>query len=90
MCENCLHFVVDKIAVVRAHISSPPVDSSITTMCSAVFNQFEPVSLSFLRDIVAKMKSSTFCLDIITSNFLKNVFETLGPKMQAIINSSLA
>lgn len=40
-CEKLLHFFVDKIAIIRAHISHPfSSHPSITVTCSAVFKQF--------------------------------------------------
>ncbi len=63
---------------------------SISTECSAVFNQFEPVSLASLREIIVKMRSSSGGMDIVPPCLLKDSFETIGPKILAIINSSLA
>ncbi len=63
---------------------------SISTECSAVFNQFEPVSLVSLREIIVKMRSSSGGMDIVPPCLLKYYFETIGPKILAIINSSLS
>ncbi len=46
-CEIFLKFFVDKVIVIRADLIPPSTDPSIPATCSAVFDQFEPVSLSF-------------------------------------------
>ncbi len=63
---------------------------SISAECSAVFNQFEPVSLASLREIIVKMRLSSGGMDIVPPCLLNDYFETIGPKIIAIINSSLA
>ncbi len=59
-------------------------------MFPAVFDQFEFVSLASLREIIGKMKPSSCSLDIIPPQILKKAFVTIGPKIQSILNSSLA
>ena len=55
VCEKC--YFIDKISTIRASISPPSVDPSIDITCTAVFQQFGPVSLSSLSDIVANVSS---------------------------------
>ncbi len=43
-----------------------------------------------MREIIDKMKPSSCSLDIIPPQILKKAFETIGPKIQSILNSSLA
>ncbi len=59
-------------------------------LCPAVFDQFELVSLASLQEIIGKMKASSCSLDIIPSQNLKKAFETIGPQILSILNSSLA
>ena len=54
VCQKCLCYFIDKISTIRASISPPSFDPSIDITCTAVFQQFGPVSLSSLCDIVAK------------------------------------
>uniref|UniRef100_A0A4W5LQJ5 Reverse transcriptase domain-containing protein n=1 Tax=Hucho hucho TaxID=62062 RepID=A0A4W5LQJ5_9TELE len=88
-CEKFLHFFVEKIATIRASISLPAFDPSISTVCAAVFIKFEPVSLSALNDIVTHLKPSICPADIVPPRLFKEVWPTIGPSIQAIINSSL-
>ncbi len=82
MCENFLNCFI-----VFINIYFPSADSFVFTVCPAVFDQFE---LASLREIIGKMKPSSCSLDIIPSQILKQTFETIGPKIKSILNSSLA
>lgn len=64
--------------------------SSISIACSAVFDQFELVSLDSLKETFVKMKPSSCGMDVVPFRLLKDSFDTIGPKILAIINSSLA
>jgi len=55
ICERFLHFFTDKIVSTRACISQPSYDPSIPL---PVFAQFEPLSLSILKDTVSHKKPS--------------------------------
>ncbi len=87
-CELLLF--IDKIKAVRAKITAPSMFLSISTESSAVFNQFELLSLASLREIIVKMRLSSGGMDIVPPCLLKDYFETIGPKIIEIINSSLA
>lgn len=89
VCEKFSQFFIGKIENIRAHILPSSENPSIIVTCPAVFNQFEPVSLSFIKDIIDQMKSSACFTDVVPPRFLKLVFETIGPKILGIINSSL-
>ena len=56
---------------------------------SAVFEQFELVSLFSLGDIVKSMKSTNCPLDTVPAKVLKMVFNTVGPSLLVFINSCL-
>ena len=58
MCNNFLHFFIDKVATARALITTPASDPSDHVLCSAVFDLFEPVSLMALENVVAQIKPS--------------------------------
>ncbi len=49
MCENVLLFFIVKIEAVRANIYFPSADSFVFSVCPAVFDQFERVSLASLQ-----------------------------------------
>lgn len=58
-------------------------------MAQLFSNQFEPVSLSLLKDVINQMKPSTCPTDVLPPHLLKGIFDTIGPVVQEIINSSL-
>lgn len=52
-CENFRTFSMDKIADIRSSFQPSDHDPSVPpSTCSAVFHQFEPVSISTLAEIV--------------------------------------
>lgn len=55
-----------------------------------VFDHFQPVSLSSLTELIAKMKPAGSPADPLTPRFLKEVFSINGKPVLAIINSSLS
>lgn len=83
------NFFLGKVVNTRALISPPSQDPSVLIFCVAVFDQFEPFSLSILDQLVASMKPTGSPIDIIPPRFLKEVFPTLGSCILTIINSSL-
>lgn len=90
LCEGFLHFFLSKIESTRALICPPLSDPSIPVTPSAVFDQFNPVSLPFLEKIVGQMKPSGSQKDPLPPRFFKEVFPTVAPDVLNIINSSLA
>lgn len=90
ICERFLHFFTDKIVSTRACISQPFYDPSIPSLCTSVFTQFEPVSLSILKDTVSHMKPSGSPADAIPPCLFKEVLDTIGPSVLEIVNSSLS
>ncbi len=90
VCENFLHFFIDKVISTRAVISPPSNDPSVSVLCSAVFDKFELVTLSVLHDIVGHLKPSGSPYDAVPPRFVKEVFPTVGPSVLAVVNSSLS
>ena len=90
VCENFLHFFIDKVTSIRAQISPSAYDPSISVPCSAVFDQFEPVTLSFLQEIVGHLKPSGSPNDAVPPRLFKEVFPTVGPSVITVINSILS
>ena len=89
-CNSFLDFFIDKVATVRALISAPASDPSVPVPCSAIFEMFEPVSLSFLEDLIGHLKPSGSPYDVVPPGFLKEVFPCLGQSVLSIINTSLS
>lgn len=90
LCENFLKHFIDKIAGLSF---SSPVSSdghSVTFSCPAVFQQFEPVSLNLLSDIVKQLRPTNCLLDCIPARLLKDVFNTVGSSILSLVNSSLS
>jgi len=80
MCEEFLHFC----------ITGPPLnDHGIFLTCSAVLNQFEPVSLPFFEKIIGKMKITGSPNDVIPPRLFKEVFPTVAHCILDIVNVSL-
>ena len=90
VCENFLHFFIGKVASIRAQISPSAYDSSVSVPCSAVFDQFEHLTLSFLQEIVGHLKPSGSPNYAVPPRLFKEVFPTVGPSVIALINSSLS
>ena len=93
-CENFLKFFVDKVDSVRKDTSesvfmSTNRDSPVAPAHSAVFDQFELVSLSSLCDVVKSLKPTNCPLDIVPAKVLKMVFNTVGLSLLVFINSCL-
>ncbi len=90
LCENFLKYFVDKIT----GLSFPPItviiDSPIFSFCPAVFQQFEPVTFSHLSDIVKQLRPTNCPLDSIPARLVKDVFDTVGPSVVSLVNTSLS
>uniref|UniRef100_A0A669DR24 Reverse transcriptase domain-containing protein n=1 Tax=Oreochromis niloticus TaxID=8128 RepID=A0A669DR24_ORENI len=82
-------FFIEKVATTRALISSTESDPSVLIPCSAVFNQFEPVSLSYLEDVVGHLRPSGSPNDPVPPQFFKEIFPSIGQAVLTVINSSL-
>ena len=83
---------IDKINHIRQSFTpSSPVTSlhHLGVRPSALFDHFLPVSLEELRDIVRVMKPSTSPNDAVPSKIIKDVFDSIGPSIQVILNSCL-
>lgn len=90
-CEKFLTFFINKIENLRSVFT--PTSSAISFVSSGVlatFNQFQPISLTELRDLVSHMKLTTSSYDSIPSSIIKDVFDVVGPSIQVILNSCLA
>ena len=89
-CNNFLHFFIDKVVTIRALIPPPASDPSDSVPCLAVFNDFEPVTLSLLEDVVGHIKPSGSPHDALPPRLFKEVLPCIGQSVLAIINSSLS
>ncbi|KAL6461579.1 hypothetical protein MHYP_G00297230 [Metynnis hypsauchen] len=90
MCNNFLHFFIDKTVTARALTTVPASDPSYSASCLAEFDRFEPVTLSYLEDVVGHIKPSGSLCDVMPPHFFKEVFQSIGQQVLAIINSSLS
>lgn len=81
----------DNLIVFVTKLLLPPgFDPSVPVTSSAVFNQFEPVTLCFLHEIVCLLNPSGSLNNATPPRRLKEVFPTVGPSVLTVINSSLA
>uniref|UniRef100_A0A8C5AN71 Reverse transcriptase domain-containing protein n=1 Tax=Gadus morhua TaxID=8049 RepID=A0A8C5AN71_GADMO len=90
VCEDFLRFFIDKVTSARALISPPAIDPSVSAPCSVFLEMFEPVTLSFVEEIVGHLKPSGSPADIVPPRLFKEIFPTIGPSFTAVINSSLS
>lgn len=88
--ETFLNFFIGKkVSSSRASITYFAHDPSILNPCSAVFNEFEPITMYFLDQIVGHVKASGSPSDAVYPQFFKEDFPSLGSTVLAVINSSL-
>ena len=76
-CENFLLYFIDKVDAVRTATNvllSTNRDLPVVPTYSAVFDQFELVSLSSLCDVVKSLKPTNCPLDIVPAKVLKMLF----------------
>uniref|UniRef100_A0A3B3WL78 Reverse transcriptase domain-containing protein n=1 Tax=Poecilia mexicana TaxID=48701 RepID=A0A3B3WL78_9TELE len=85
-----MRFFIEKVGSTRALITAPDSDPSISVPCSAAFNQFEPVTVSLLEDVVGHIKPSGSPRDPVPPRFFKDILPSIGQPVLAIINSSLS
>uniref|UniRef100_A0A3Q3ET90 Reverse transcriptase domain-containing protein n=1 Tax=Labrus bergylta TaxID=56723 RepID=A0A3Q3ET90_9LABR len=90
LCEKFLIYFTNKVKDIRQQIIPPDRILDTSRELNSYFSSFEPVPLTFLAEILTHMKSATCSLDFIPTTFLKEVFNTVGPSILSIINSSLA
>ncbi|CAJ1051395.1 uncharacterized protein LOC117829052%2C partial [Xyrichtys novacula] len=90
MCNSFLYFFIEKVVTARSLISASASDPSVPVPCSAVLDRFEPVSLSFLEELVGHIKPAGSPCDVVPPRLFKEVFPCIGQSVLAIINSSLS
>uniref|UniRef100_A0A3B3HP02 Reverse transcriptase domain-containing protein n=1 Tax=Oryzias latipes TaxID=8090 RepID=A0A3B3HP02_ORYLA len=89
LCEQFLTFFIDKVSAVRFLPSPCTPDPSVLTPPPAIFDQFEPVTVSQISEIVQHLRPSSCPGDCIPPRLLKEVFDTIGPWIVGLLNSSL-
>uniref|UniRef100_A0A669B2I4 Reverse transcriptase domain-containing protein n=1 Tax=Oreochromis niloticus TaxID=8128 RepID=A0A669B2I4_ORENI len=93
LCDKFLKYFSDKIAALRAsHPShfSLVLDPVPASECLTVFQQFQPVSYSALKDIIDHLKISGSPHDILPSRFFKEALHVIGPCILSLLNASLS
>lgn len=63
-------------------------DPAVLPACHVVFNQFTPISLSSLQEIINKLKPTGSSLDVIP-RLVKHVLNSIGPNLLDFINKCL-
>lgn len=69
--------------------SSQLIWPCLTLECAVVFDHFEPLSLSSLQDIITQLNASAGPTDFVPPKFFIEMWDTIGPSILTIINSSL-
>uniref|UniRef100_A0A3B3HCK7 Reverse transcriptase domain-containing protein n=1 Tax=Oryzias latipes TaxID=8090 RepID=A0A3B3HCK7_ORYLA len=91
-CEKFLSFFIEKVRSVRSslcHTAGPGPGSFPGPPRPVILDTFSPVSLPELVRLVGTMKSSSCSLDTLPTSLLKDVFQSIGPCVLSIMNSSL-
>lgn len=90
LCDRFLRFFAEKISVLRSLLtSSSDLDPHIVSMCPAVLDHFEPISLAALQEVVHHLRPTNCPSDNIPSRLLKEVFDTVGTSILSLINTCL-
>ncbi|XP_041802630.1 uncharacterized protein LOC121613344 [Chelmon rostratus] len=90
LCNDFLSFFTDKITALRSVPVSTDPDPCVPPLCQAAFNQFEPVSLSELSEVVHDLKPTSCSLDSIPSKFLKGLFDSVESVLLVLVNACLS
>ena len=88
VCENVLHYFIDKVTSTRALIPPPASDPSVFVPHSVVLYKFEPVTLPFVQETVGHLKPSGSPNDTVPPQIFKQAFPTVGSSCLTIINLS--
>ena len=88
VCENVLHYFIDKVTSTRALIPPPASDPSVFVPYSVVLYKFEPVTLPFVQETVGHLKPSGSPNDTVPPQIFKQAFPTVGSSCLTIINLS--
>lgn len=87
--EDFLQFFANKTENIWSAITPQSYDSSSFPPCSTVLTMFEPVSLCQIVDIVSHSRPTTCSTDTLPTHLLRNVFNTIGPTVSPLLNSSV-
>ena len=89
-CDSFLKYFVAKISLLRSSlIMSTDHQQPIPPMLPAIFGQFEPISISFLSEVVHHLRPTNCPSNRIPASHLKEVFDTVGPCIMLLINTCL-
>ena len=90
-CNDFAFFFTDKISRIRQTVYSPGkmITPLVPSRSPVNLAQFDLLDQRALMETVSQLKTTTCCLDILPTNFLKNVFSSLAPDVLQIINKSL-
>lgn len=90
LCDRFCKFFTDKVSSIRAVTHCVVPDPSIIPLCTAVFEDFVPLSFSDLSKTVQGLRHSVCSLDSLPAKLFKDVFDTIGPFILNLINMSLS
>lgn len=91
LCDNFLNFFINKVSSLRpGYTNVMPTFDPAPVPCPAVLDQFEPVSLHSLSDVIKRLRPTNCPTDSIPSRLLKEVFDSVGSCVLQLINTSLS
>lgn len=89
-CNAFLHFFVNKISDVRANIVPSLAQNSASDLSPAhCWSTFTPVRLHDITSLLHSMKSSFCPMDVVPTVLFVQVFDSIGPCIVEMLNSSL-
>uniref|UniRef100_A0A669E0K7 Reverse transcriptase domain-containing protein n=1 Tax=Oreochromis niloticus TaxID=8128 RepID=A0A669E0K7_ORENI len=89
-CNDFLNYFVNKVAAVRSNISpSSSQYHTDTLLTSDTWSSFTPVTLQDVSALLGRMKLTSSHLDVLPPSFFISVFDSIGPCILEIINTSL-
>ena len=87
--DNFLYFFVDKIKEITANLSPPTgYNTGYEPPPTQTWTSFERVCLHDITTLLNKMKPSSCPVDVLPTVLFKNVFDTTGPCITDVLNTS--
>ncbi len=89
LCEGFSRFFCDKITTLRSQLQ-PLANVSPELCCSsAIWSDFDPVSLQSLKETIDHLKPSFCSHDVLPPRILKQIFDSVGPSLVSFMNECL-
>lgn len=88
-CNEFAVFFCDKVQTIKNAINSTTPITTLQPPRHLELTHFAPVTDKTVQEIITSLSSSTCCLDVLPTRFLKSVLSSLLPPLAHIVNMSL-